>query len=286
MNRYLVLLMGILCASTVLAGGCSSARKSKKGESCEHSLECESGDLACKGGTCALADFSLKPTGKQCSVYECTTPTECCLDINDTACQTWKAGCSVNDPPSDTNCRSYEAFCRCNVSRVQCANGQCTLGCTENDQCGNGLECTDGRCVECTNDAACAGRGTPQNPYVCENNACVAGCTNNADCSGGRNCFVGHCADEVTCTTNRECIAYTKNVEAFCRDSKCIKPCGTDLDCDSPTAFKYNACVDKECKTVGCESARECELYSGIVSGDKTGLGRTVTVQCQTAPAD
>ncbi len=282
MNRYFVLLIGLLCAGTVFSGGCSSARKSKKGESCEHSLECESGDLACKGGVCALADFSLAPTGKMCSIYECTAASDCCLVADDTVCTAWKAQCTAASPPSDLNCRNYEAFCKCSTNRIQCTNGSCLLGCSADEQCGTGLKCTNNRCVECTTDSQCAAKGTPQNPFVCENNTCKAGCTSNADCSGGRNCVANRCADEVTCATNRECVAYTKNVEAFCREAKCITPCGTDLDCDNPTGFKYRACVNKECKSVGCETDHECEFASGMVSGSKTPYGRTVSVQCVT----
>ena len=280
MNRYFVLLIGVLCAGTVLGGGCSSSRKSKKGESCENSLDCEPGSLACKGGVCALADFSLAPTGKMCWVFECTASNDCCLDAADKVCQDWKSSCSAGDPPSKTECRNYESFCKCATNRIQCANGACILGCSADEQCGNNLKCTSGICVECTEDKQCAAKGTPQNPFVCENNTCVAGCSSNADCNGGRNCVANRCADQVTCGSNRECIAYTKNVEAFCRETKCITPCGTDLDCDTPTGFKYQACVNKECKSVGCESDHECELQKGVVSGSKTSAGRSRSVQC------
>ncbi len=261
---------------------CSTSRKSKKGESCEYSLECESGDLACKGGMCVLADFSkLAQLQTQCKAFECSTSDNCCLDATSTVCKNWKTACDLlpdAQKATNTSCQLDKAYCDCTLANIACDTGRCEWRCVSDTECAIG-KCSDGQCVMCSQDTDCRQFGQD---YVCQSpGACVPKCTQSSQCKGDEVCTDGHCIADRGCAKDRECVAQTKNVEAFCRNAKCVVPCQTDLECDLPTSYKYQRCIDKECQSIGCETDHECEILSGVRTGDKNASGRAMTVRCE-----
>ena len=73
------------------------------------------------------------------------------------------------------------------------------------------------------------------------------------------------------CYTDRECIAYTGNVLAYCAASKCNVPCESDLECDNPFDFGYMACLEGVCTYIGCETDEECKILNAPDGAPGTG---------------
>jgi hypothetical protein len=75
--------------------------------------------------------------------------------------------------------------------------------------------------------------------------------------------------------TDRECVLATKNVEATCKSGKCSVPCQSDIECGSPTNYRFFSCIDHECVYTGCDSDKDCEVALTGGSDASTG-GRVV----------
>ena len=127
-------------------------------------------------------------------------------------------------------------------------------GCTTNEQCADGNECTDDLCVE----------GVCQNPAVPDNTLCTGGV-----CCGGE-CTVpvcetsADCDDQEPCTTD-SCVAPT-SCGAFCEnlwptcglaDGCCGPACepGNDPDCTCVPAGGY-CTSDADCCSLSCHPAK------------------------------
>lgn len=269
-----------LCMLCALGTGCSDddeesapsvtrtepARVGQRGESCRARNDCEEG-LACLNNVCVLNDFNIEATAKSCEIIECTSNDDCCGE-QDGFCDELDQDCRNGN---EFACEDFNQFCACNF--VCNADNLCepTNTCESDFECGGG-SCVAGKCVECGSDEDCFGDDR------CIQNSCISPCQGNNDCPYFSQCNGGTC-QEVGCTTNRECIAFTGNPQASCVGSECVVPCQSDAECagigDGFGGFNFLACVDSRCTYVGCETDEECRIYLGV------GFGASETAVCR-----
>ena len=140
-----------------------------------------------------------------------------------------------------------------------CENDLCYESCQTAADCLTGT-CTNGRCVACAVKTDCP---TGQ---ACENQQCVPECKDSAQCPYFHDCVEGACV-ESGCKTDRECIAATGSVLAFCRDKECKVPCTSDIECDQPSQYDFLACSGGYCVDVGCETDDQCRLELRVQPG-------------------
>ncbi len=251
--------------------GCKSSdsttvRHSARGEECATTNDCADG-LSCVpragagGGVCVQGDFKVAPTAKECAVIQCATATDCCPKTFPTNCASEQQSCAQGVTSA---CTYYDRYCKCDGTKFSCDNSACRSRCTTTTDCGGIGTCTNGQCVQCTDDSQCTG-GT-----VCNNNVCTPPCTTDTDCSSFNRCTDGRCTAS-GCETDRECIAATKNVTAVCKSNACLVPCQTDLECGNPQDYHFYSCIKSQCIYVGCQSDKECQLYLGQAGGTHTG---------------
>ena len=125
--------------------------------------------------------------------------------------------------------------------------------------------------MQCSSDDSCSG------DQKCVNGECKGPCQGDGDCPGFQRCINQQCTDGA-CQTNRECVAFTKNVEATCgTDGKCIVPCTTDLECGNPRNFRFYSCVNNQCLFLGCETDKDCRLILEGLSGTSSSGGSSGT---------
>jgi hypothetical protein len=96
----------------------------------------------------------------------------------------------------------------------------------------------------------------------------MAPCANDANCPLLYSCVDNACT-RTGCESDRECAFITKNARATCVDKACQSPCNADSDCvgmEPSNMTSFQACVDGQCKFVGCESDRECRAALGIAA--------------------
>jgi hypothetical protein len=120
---------------------------------------------------------------------------------------------------------------------------------------------------------------------VCAHNQCVPPCTTDSECPSFNRCSEGKCVD-AGCSSDRECVAATKNVEAVCKDKKCVVPCQTDLECGNPQEYRFYSCIRNQCIYVGCESDKECQLYLGQSFNPGTGQKHEIVCRDRVAPEE
>jgi hypothetical protein len=293
----LVISVGVAAS---ISGGCGDddpaldapARPARKGEACRTTNDCTAG-LAClpnaagNGGVCVVGVFAITPTGKECAIIECKQVSDCCTP-NSARCQTLHQSCENFDAGlggNPTACAEYEKDCTCDPSRRDCQDGQCVVKCVDNDSCGSSGDapiCLAGKCVQCAKSSDCQ-----NNSLACWNGKCQVPCQADGDCTGFDRCVQGKCLAG-GCQTDRECVAATRNVEARCgTDGKCILPCQSDPECGNPKDYAFYSCVGGQCRYMGCESDKECNLLLGAGTGGTSGgLGANQEVVCrpQTSP--
>ena len=261
-------------------------RGARKGEACQTTNDCVSG-LSCvpntrgTGNICVLGVFTVAQTAKECAITECNVAADCCPPPSST-CQQYADSCAAQLDAglgdAGTACTLYETYCKCN--NKDCENNKCITKCNTNTEClSTGLRvCAGGVCVQCGQDTDCTGGGN--STLKCISGVCKPPCQGDGDCPGFQRCLAGTC-QEGACQTNRECVAYSRNVEATCAtDGHCIVPCQTDLECGSPKDFKFYSCVSGQCLYLGCESDKDCRLIlenpgSGSSSGTTSSSGIT-----------
>jgi hypothetical protein len=130
--------------------------------------------------------------------------------------------------------------------------------------------------VQCANNDHC----NPANQIFCLNGKCQLPCQGDGDCSGFDRCVQGKCLAG-GCQTDRECVAATRNVEARCgTDGKCILPCQSDPECGNPKDYSFFSCIGGQCRYMGCESDKECNLLLGN-TGTSGGLDEKQEVVCR-----
>jgi hypothetical protein len=252
----------VLVASVIvaMAGGCAGDDEDAeqqssvgvRGESCASTVDCGSG-LACVGGVCSIRTFGISQTQSECVHIACRTVDEC-LPVG---CGSLEESCAAG---STYSCAQFEATCR--LESYVCESDRCVQLCTSSTQCSFGA-CVNGRCIECGTDDDCGFDD------VCVENHCIRGCKEKSDCPAFYDCRDERCV-EVGCASNRECIAHTGSTRATCQNKECVVPCETDIQCDSPSAFEFMACLNGKCTALGCESDVECRIIMNtqILGGD------------------
>jgi len=258
-QRFFVSVFLFAAAGISAAAGCSksdSVRHSARGEECNTTADCNDG-LSCVpranagGGVCVDGTFKVSPTAKECAIIQCQNAVDCC-PTPPPSCPSYQQQCQQGN---QTACQEYQTLCMCTGSKYSCDNGTCRSHCSTNTDCGIG-QCVSGQCVQCTDDSQCTGG------FVCANNVCAPPCTSDTQCSALSRCTDGKCVAS-GCETDRECIAFTRNVTAVCKSNECVVPCQTDLECGNPQDYKFYSCIKNQCIYVGCQSDKECQLYLG-----------------------
>lgn len=238
------------CAIVIcLATSCDSVPRGVAGESCTARNDCRS-DLACIRNVCQRASTGLSATGRTCYRIECGADADCCdAFVPDPSCDFYMEACNM-DPAdcasfrllcvcnemcvdelcrtqgpgcaADTECPAFSSpYCvaeRCVECREhgdcreteRCVDGQCTGGCTVDEECPLLHGCDAGTCVEagCSSDRECAfvlGDGRAR----CVDAACVVSCRDDAECDIARFevCHGGECIF-AGCESDAECRAY------------------------------------------------------------------------------
>jgi hypothetical protein len=214
----------------------------------------------------------LVPTGKECVRIECREPQDCCPELS-LQCETLQELCGTGDTLA---CQQFETACVCDVLSWACEEDQCVEVCSNRGAyCQTGGICDGSRCVDCLSDIDCL------STQICTANECVTECTEQSDCPYFYDCQGGACV-RVGCSNNRECVAATRNVLAFCDTERmCQVPCATDLECDSPQSFNFMACIAGLCQSVGCETNDECRVL--LRAGE---LGDDFEAECRVVPPD
>lgn len=269
--------LAVCCLATALLaiaagmGGCKSSddtparRESRKGEACQTTNDCAAGlscvPVASTGGggapgigVCVTGEFKVTQTAKECAIIQCQQAADCCPTPPST-CPQLAAQCG-DAGPSNFACQQYNALCKCDALRYDCVDERCRTRCNLDSDCGGTLKCSGGRCVQCVDDSTCLTGET------CINGACTPPCQGDGDCPAFNRCQAGKCVPG-GCTTDRECIAATRNVESTCgTDGNCIIPCQTDLECGDPKNYRFYSCINRQCIYVGCSSDKDCLLYA------------------------
>lgn len=217
---------------------CSSEEQSEKrrlgglGESCQARNDCAP-DLACLHGACQLRGLDLKPTGKECYVIECRSKDDCCADFflpPQEYCEWLHSFCQDGDAAA---CKEYEQNCVC---RLECVEDRCVLPdtpCEEDDQCGQGRVCRDGRCAKT--------------------------CAHDAQCGLLEACIDGTCA-QTGCSSDRQCVYLLEHPRAYCDQGSCRVRCTENLDCNM---WALEICHGGRCVFAGCTNDAECRAALG-----------------------
>lgn len=271
----------VFASLLVLPLGCEkdedtdTVAKGVRGEACLSHEDCGSHLVCGEDFTCADGDFKLEPTGKICVGIQCRVPKDCCPEPSE-LCDQYEDLCDDGDGDS-TSCDMYEMYCECDEDSWRCETDLCVSLCEEDEDCTGGF-CVAKRCAECKGDDDCSGDD------LCVDNQCQPGCTDDLDCPVFYACQASQCV-EVGCKTDRECIAHTRNVRAFCNpDKECRVPCDSDFECEDPYEFvDPKVCVKGLCEDVGCESASECRLRLGV-QGNPDGF--FMDAECRDKPPE
>jgi hypothetical protein len=273
------------------------ARLSKRGESCQSSVDCDT-SLVCVRGTCSVGDFMLTPTGNQCVLVSCHTAQDCCPKPQGNICAQYLQACEAG---ITAECSIYLSTCVCDGSKYSCDNGKCTQSCTPAspdgttfDTCralGAGYTCVGSKCVECTKDTDCPILGSVTR--TCKDNKCQIKCTKDADCDPFYKCDMASSACVYSgCKTKLECVTKSGNPLAICNAGQCDVPCQSDPECASSAvvvqpiqggvaAVPGLQVCDKmagRCVDVGCDTDDQCRIMNHIVGGSAT------TAECKPVP--
>lgn len=235
----------------------------RQGESCVSSADCAT-PLVCVSGKCALGDFGIVPTQKECVIVQCGVAADCCPTPN-ALCEQWKQECEQDPDAGASSCLLYDSpvnNCVCDVATWKCEKHQCTarVPCTTELDCSVSYVCHQGECVNCVTADDCL---TNQS---CVDHRCTTRCTTNSQCPALHSCVNETCV-ETGCTDDRECVALERDALAICREGKCHKPCQRDVECSAPSPYQFRACVDGFCKDVGCQTDEECKIRLGTQIG-------------------
>jgi hypothetical protein len=210
---------------------------------------------------CRESGLALPHLAKACYRVECESKDDCCATFVPNAnCEMYKANCD-SDP---IFCNTYRSLCVCTKT---CEKELCvaeTPGCKTDQECTSAQTpfCVEGTCHQCNQDSACPGTNSK-----CAQGVCMSPCSNDANCPLLYACQNNAC-ERTGCQSDRECAFITNNPRAKCTEKMCKTPCATDSDCSSmdPTSNSFEACVDGQCKFVGCETDTECRAALGIAA--------------------
>jgi hypothetical protein len=179
-------------------------------------------------------------------------------------------------------------------------DGDKTVLCQNNEQCGPGMECRGGVCVS-TTACECNYHCDKSQNEVCNRatGQCEAGqpplnCRDDCDCYTGETCINGNCqpagGDQQSCTIDEDCPegqvckgnkCVNESCETredcappacVCKEGECTTPppvCQTDEDCCVGYRCNFGTCVPEN---VGCQSDDECKAidpeYPRCVDGE------------------
>ena len=160
-----------------------------------------------------------------------------------------------------TNCGTGEF--PCNPDMACNMHGECVEPACANIDCGAGLACRGGQCVE-----ACTGIVCP-NGRVCLNGGCVDPCMG-IQCDAGFTCVLGVCQSCACsgCDNGQVC-----NSQNLCVDTGC-----ETQSCNAGSHCAGGQCVDN-CDGAVCPSGQVCSngdcIGNGMPSGGQGGSGGT-----------
>ncbi len=193
-----------------------------------------------------------------------------------------KLGC---DGPDD--CPDDEIFCNgeeyCNLDTHTCDR----LNVPEDgDECGTGLVCCSGDCVECCDTTQCA------DGNECTNDVCNEGaCANpnepeDTTCDDGEGyCCVGECLEcckQAHCLDTNECTADVCTGEGTCRNPKKddMVECTGGVCCNGTCRTGGNCCANTDC-TDGCRGmAAACGTFGSGTCASQTGCSWDAAGPC------
>lgn len=235
------------CVECINSGDCTGVNECCVDKHCE----------CCKGfkrdyttGLC-IPDDECKTDGdcKECEVCvngECK-PLQCPTGFI----------CVDGDCKPECDCSTYvcdEVSACIHLNSSQCYCNECTGGCNDSSDCGEGCYCKNGKC----------------SPDPCRNSPC----NNGADCGEGCGCLDGQC---VPCDV-LECLGLCEQaLGCRCNGNKCeaIEDCNEycdgDLACSDPDCTCYNnkcvKCDNFPCSPDDCSSRVNCKCNDGKCDG-------------------
>ncbi|MBU1899915.1 hypothetical protein KKB55_19400, partial [Myxococcota bacterium] len=172
-----------------------------------------------------------------CERGACVEAPECVADGDCAARQACQGGACVDLPCElDSHCANDEV----------CRDGACVPPpeCEVDGECG-GQRCVAYQCVDCAEDAHCAGG------LVCDQNACVP-CQSDVRCPGALICEASRCVEPL-CDADADCGAQ------ICRGGRCVA-CQGDTDCAGALICEAGACATPACQVDGdCAELEQCE---------------------------
>ncbi len=258
---------------------------------CQNGLFCDGEEVCnatqgCIAGTLPNLDDGIGCTVDSCSEGEnpndnagniLHSPQDnLCNDSNSCTTETCNEsqGCVPEAVTDGTLCTTTDS-----VSGT-CMAGQCISDCAQDNDCDDGLDCTEDRCD--TNVGQC--RYTPVDTYCNDSNSCT---TETCDILQG--CLFQNVSDGMICTT-------TDNAGGTCQTGQCVSECANDNDCNDDVACTVDQCDitrgacshqrnddacndDNPCTEELCDVIQGC-LYNPVEGDCDDGLYCTVDDLC------
>lgn len=137
-----------------------------------------------------------------------------------------------------------------------CVEGTCQQ-CRTDGNCGDGEQCTGGRCEqkpECAANDDCPGN------QICRSGMCKTECNGASDCGSGQKCMANRCVAENACSTDTDC-----GTGEGCRSGRCevIEASRSLSTCTYPTVrFSFNESTLTPEARAGLQEVADC-IQSG-----------------------
>jgi len=259
------------------ASGCAYTNNT---DPCNDNNACTENDI-CAAGTCTGTPIS------------CDDGNACTADTCDTA-----AGCQHENEPDDTPCPNVY-FCDgvetcqsgvCTDGDDPCAaplvcdeDGNTCVGCLNNSDCDDGLDCTIDTCV-LNSCVYTPDNGACSDGNVCTDDTCVVGvgcvhtnntapCNDNNACTTADACSEGSCVagPPLDCNDNNVCTDDTCDPATGCVYTNNMGPCSDGNACTTSDACSGGSCVGGAPLVCDngqwCDGTETCDPASGCQSG-------------------